>query len=124
MRISNNSKRIPVYLDGFFIIYEVFHNETEDYPLDKLREVGIAVPFNELQIFDNTKMVYKAQGIEVTRKIRTRPIRFKNKSYLKIGESMYKIENSVTAVNSTGFQETDITLSKYTEAYEIEEVAE
>lgn len=125
MRISNNFKRIPVYLDGVFNIYEVYHDETHDYPLDKLKKIGVPIAFNELQIFDKTKMNYKAQGIEVTRKIRTRPIRITNKQYIQIDDDcMYKIENAVTAINSSGFKETDITLSKYTESYEVEEAVE
>jgi hypothetical protein len=112
---------LPVYLDGIFSIYELADDSNSDYPKTILKKVKSSISFSELQIFDNTKNAYKTMGVEVVKKIRTRPIRLSKRYYLKIDDDMYKIENSVTALNSSGFEETDITMSIFTKSFEIQE---
>ena len=112
-----------MYIDGSFTVYEIWNDPEKDYPLTELRLKSNPVAFTELQVFDRTKNDYKTNGIEVTKKIRTRPRRMAENQFLKIDNQFYKVENAVTAVNSSGFMETDITLSKYTESYIVNEVA-
>ncbi|MBF7097580.1 hypothetical protein [Alkalibacter mobilis] len=122
MRISKRKNSLPVYLDGKFAIYEVTDDPESDYPRLLLRKVKSGISFSELQIFDKSLVAYKSAGIEVERKIRTRPIRLFKKHYIGIGDQIYKVENSVTAINASGFEETDITLSIFTESFELEVV--
>jgi len=113
------NKKLPVYLDGRFSIYVINYGD-EDYSVTKLKKVKEGISYTELQIFDGTKNAYKAAGIEVTRKIRTRPMRITENQFIKIAEQTYKVENAVTALNASGFTETDITMSNYTESYILE----
>lgn len=122
MRISKANKRLPVYLDGTFSIYEIVHDPASDYPATVLAMKKSGVSYMELQIFDSTKLNYKTSGISVTKKIRTRPMRILQTQYIEIDHVMYKVENAVTAPNSTGFKETDITLSNFTESFTRKEV--
>lgn len=119
MRILKANKKLPVYLDGRFSIYVIDYGD-EDYSIAKLKKVKAGISYTELQVFDGTKNAYKASGIEVTRKIRTRPMRITENQYIKIGDQVYKVENAVTALNSSGFLETDITMSNYTESHILE----
>ena len=121
MRILKSSRSLPIYLDGFFSVCEFVDDPQSDYPMPilKVRKAGIS--FSELEIFDTTKSAYKSAGVEVVRKIRTRPIHLDSKLFVKIGEDIYKVENAVTAFNSSGFEETDITLSKFTESFQMED---
>lgn len=119
MRIIKASKKLPVYLDGRFSIYVISYGD-EDYSIAKLKKVKAGISYTELQVFDGTKNSYKASGIEVTRKIRTRPMRITENQYIKIGDQVYKVENAVTALNASGFLETDISMSNYTESYILE----
>lgn len=121
MRITKSKRGLPVYLDGTFSIYELADDSNSDYPKTILKKVKSSISFSELQIFDNTKNAYKTMGVEVVKKIRTRPIRLSKRYYLKIDDDMYKIENSVTALNASGFEETDITMSIFTKSFEIQE---
>jgi len=119
LRILKANKKLPVYLDGRFSIYVIDYGD-EDYSIAKLKKVKEGISYTELQIFDGTKNAYKASGIEVTRKIRTRPMRITENQYIKIGDQVYKVENAVTALNASGFLETDITMSNYTESHILE----
>ena len=121
MRILNNNKHIPGYRDGSFTIYKIYHDPSTDFSVREIRPTKLKASYKELQLFDNTAIKFKAAGIEVTRKIRTRPIVIDVNSFVKIDNEFYKIENAVTALNSSGFPETDITLSRFTESYLINE---
>ena len=60
---------MPEYTDGILEILEIVEDNTEDYPVEKMKRTGLKIWYRELSVYDTTRAKLSADSIEVTMKI-------------------------------------------------------
>lgn len=115
---------LTAYIDGYFDLFRIETDESEDYPKEVLINKQLRVWFSEMSVFDKVKHELGQSEIEVTMKIRIP--RYKgidSKCICVIGGEKHQVYNAAHIINKSGLQETELTLVRpRKEVMEYEEV--
>ena len=103
--------QIPEYTDGCLRIFDVEHDETTDFPVEKLIDRDEEIWFREIAVFDRLKYELSQGGKEVTMKVRIP--RYKgidSTCAVKIEGIVHVVFNAAHVFDKNGFPETELTL--------------
>lgn len=110
---------MPEYTDGVLELYEVKEDNSEDYPVEKIKSTDMTIWYRELSVFDTTRARLSADSIEVTLKVAIpRYKKINSKDICMIDGIQHEIYNVAHTTTKDGFKETELTLK--TPAYERE----
>lgn len=110
---------MPEYTDGVMELYKIEDDETEDYPEEKLRYMGMHIWYRELSVYDTTRAKLSADSVEVTMKLAIPQYKKINSKHVcVIDGEQHEIYNVAHTTTKDGFRESELTLK--TPAYERE----
>jgi len=112
-------KNLPRYLDGELELYEmnVVLNSEGIYVGD-LQETGIKLKFEQIAIYDRTKLEAQEKGVELTLKLRIPFTDFNQVYFVKIKDRFHEIVSSTGIVdNRDSFKKSELTLKEFTPRY-------
>lgn len=113
MRRVSRPGGIPVYIDGELEILEVTGEQTNGIYQEKLISTGEKIRFEQLAIYDRTRMMAAGQGVELTMKLRIPPTNFDRNVKVRINGEIHEVQNATGIIDSRdGFQKTELTLMK------------
>lgn len=112
--------QLPEYTDGCFRLFEKVEDPNNDYPVIKLKDTGMSICFNEVSVFDHNKYQFAQGGIEVTKKLTIpRYDKITSSCVCVIDGVQNDVYNATGTRNKYGFPETEITLKKVDQEYEV-----
>ena len=110
---------MPEYTDGVLELLRIEEDNSQDFPVEKVRSTGMHIWYRELSVFDTTRAKLSADGIEVTMKISIPQYKQVNsKCICVIDGAQHEIYNVAHVTTKDGFKETELTLK--TPAYDRE----
>jgi len=112
--------KLPTYTDGRFDLYRIVTDETQDFPKDILQKTNISIWYSEISLFDRVVFELEQGGIQATMKIRIP--RYKGidtKCICVMDGKKHRVYNAAHIVNKNGFEETELTLIKPEQDYEV-----
>lgn len=108
-------KGLPKYLDGELELYRmaiIFNGESY---VGQLQATGKKIKYEQLSIYDKTKLMANENGVELTLKLRMPSTDFNEVYFVKIKEDFHEISNVTEIIDSRdGFKKRELTLMKYT----------
>lgn len=105
--------KLPEYTDGYFQLFKITSDNTNDFPVEMLINQKMDIWFRELSVFDHTVYELGQGGIEVTMKVRIPRYKgINSKCMCKIGSDLHRVYNAAHVISKDGFEETELTLIK------------
>lgn len=102
---------MPEYTDGVLKLYQIVEDESEDYPVEKLKDTGMKIWYRELSVFDTTRAKLSADSIEVTMKVSIPQYKkINSKCVCIIDGEQHEIYNVAHTTTRDGFRESELTL--------------
>lgn len=102
---------MPEYTDGVLKLYRIEEDESEDYPVEKLKDTGMKIWYRELSVFDTTRAKLSADSIEVTMKVSIPQYKkINSKCVCIIDGEQHEIYNVAHTTTRDGFRESELTL--------------
>ena len=102
---------MPEYTDGVLELYRIEEDESEDYPVEKLKDTGMKIWYRELSVFDTTRAKLSADSIEVTMKVSIPQYKkINSKCVCIIDGEQHEIYNVAHTTTRDGFRESELTL--------------
>lgn len=102
---------MPEYTDGVLKLYRIEEDESEDYPVEKLKDTGMKIWYRELSVFDTTRAKLSADSIEVTMKVSIPQYKkINSKCVCIIDGEQHEIYNVAHTTTRNGFRESELTL--------------
>lgn len=112
---KQNITNLPVYNDGEFRLFAIKQTKDTTYPIEFLVDTGINIWFEELSISDRLKFEAEEREKEITCKLRIPQTKqITSLHAVKIGNEYHKVFNAYHFTNNEGYNQTDLTLEKYT----------
>lgn len=103
--------RTPEYTDGCFDLFRIVEDTSQDYPVEKLKDLRMKIWFREISVFDRIRYEFEQGGKEITMKIRIpRFNEIDSKCACKIDGKIHVVYNAASIVSKDGFKETELTL--------------
>lgn len=102
--------KLPIYNDGILELFQV--TESDDvYPRQILKPCDIKIWYRELNIYDNMKVQFNQNQLEVNLKVSIPQYRNIDSRYIvKINKKYYSIFNVVHVTTKDGIKESEMTL--------------
>lgn len=102
---------MPEYTDGVLELYRIEEDESEDYPVEKLKDTEMKIWYRELSVFDTTRAKLSADSIEVTMKVSIPQYKkINSKCVCIIDGEQHEIYNVAHTTTRDGFRESELTL--------------
>lgn len=102
---------MPEYTDGVLELFQIVEDNTEDYPVEKIKSTGMHIWYRELSVFDTTRARLSAYSIEVTMKISIPQYKkINSKSVCVIDGVQHEVYNAAHVTSKDGYPETELTL--------------
>ena len=102
---------MPEYTDGVLKLDRIEEDESEDYPVEKLKDTGMKIWYRELSVFDTTRAKLSADSIEVTMKVSIPQYKkINSKCVCIIDGEQHEIYNVAHTTTRDGFRESELTL--------------
>ncbi len=104
---------MPVYNDGYFRLWKVETDESQDFPEDKLTDQNMEVWYREIAVYDRVRCELEQNDLEVTMKIRIPQYKkIGSKHVCVIDGQQHRVYNAAHIIDKNGFRETELTLVK------------
>lgn len=102
---------MPEYTDGVLELYRIEEDESEDYPVEKLKDTEMKIWYRELSVFDTTRAKLSADSIEATMKVSIPQYKkINSKCVCIIDGEQHEIYNVAHTTTRDGFRESELTL--------------
>lgn len=102
---------MPEYTDGVLDLYKIEEDNTEDYPVEKIKSTGMSIWYRELSVFDTTRAKLSADGVEVTLKISIPQYKQINSKCICIIDGVqHEVYNIAHVTTKAGHKESELTL--------------
>ena len=102
---------IPEYTSGYFKLYRIEQDDTNDYSVEKLKDTGYEIWFREISVFDKTRYQLEQGGKEVTMKIRIPQYKgIDSRCVCVIDRVQHLVYNATHVSDKEGNRETELTL--------------
>ena len=102
---------IPEYTSGYFKLYRIEQDDTNDYSVEKLKDTGYEIWFREISVFDKTRYQLEQGGKEVTMKIRIPQYKeIDSRCVCVIDGVQHLVYNATHVRDKEGNRETELTL--------------
>lgn len=111
---------MPEYVDGALELYQIEEDNTEDYPVERIKSTGMTIWYRELSVYDTTRARLSADSIEVTMKVSIPQYKKVNsKCVCVIDGIQHEVYNAAHVTTKDGFKETEITLKTPSQEREV-----
>lgn len=102
---------MPEYVDGALELYRIEEDNTEDYPVERIKSTGMTIWYRELSVYDTTRARLSADSVEVTMKVSIPQYKKVNsKCVCVIDGIQHEVYNAAHVTTKDGFKETELTL--------------
>lgn len=103
--------RVPTYCDGFFELYRMTEDDSEDFPKVELEDTNMTIFFREISVFDRLRFELSQGGKQVTMKIRIPQYKgVDSNCYCKIDGVFHQVYNAAHIMTDGRYPETELTL--------------
>lgn len=111
---------MPEYVDGALELYRIEEDNTEDYPVERIKSTGMTIWYRELSVYDTTRARLSADSIEVTMKVSIPQYKKVNsKCVCVIDGIQHEVYNAAHVTTKDGFKETELTLKTPSQEREV-----
>ena len=111
---------MPEYVDGALELYQIEEDNTEDYPIERIKSTGMTIWYRELSVYDTTRARLSADSVEVTMKVSIPQYKKVNsKCVCVIDGTQHEVYNAAHITTKDGFKETELTLKTPSQEREV-----
>lgn len=111
---------MPEYTDGILELFEIVEDNTEDYPMEKIKRTGLKIWYRELSVYDTTRAKLSADSVEVTMKVSIPQYKkINSKCICEIDGIQHEIYNVAHVTTKDGFRESELTLKTPARDWEV-----